>query len=587
MATKRNSLRSKRIARSVPRQRGMPAAEREYQQVVREIEGSPLPDMNWSTQSPPTPVQRVRQTRYNQARPAPVPVIRKGLQALERAVPQVREAEAFVGGGIKIIGSRLAQSSLKAATAQRGQIASDTKKAIIDVWDGSSTGVRQNYGSNKAIKSSIQDTQRQLDKLKNQTWDTVDQSLYGAKADFVTSQATRVTRLTKTLELQKGLLTSARSPPPPQAWNPIVTTGTSTAKQADDFIPSAYKPDIKMGDKILAQSPTGTQVIGTSKKVVTAGKITSPHTPGKTGRWAGFGSSFFKKNKVKFGVVGGMSGVGLYGGTAVGSAFTPEVTTPTSPVNEDAYGAWLSDAGVQRNVPKTSPSVGTWSSPFGGYGTKEAQQQALAMEQARVIDMLAKENKSLQGIKTPGLVAIPGGGGKMGYAMKIGERADGTDIIQYLSGGGKHGAQKMADAKRIQKERQAMNKAQKERQIRAMSDPMYAYGLAMSGQAQITEAPKQDKRMIIKFKGGKTGDMPFNQAAFDFYKSRGIPVSAKNVRAPQSGVAGGGYRPGTVEGVPIQTRLPADWKSFVPTGSAFASWTPQQLREYYGGGSQR
>jgi len=81
--------------------------------------------------------------------------------------------------------------------------------------------------------------------------------------------------------------------------------------------------------------------------------------------------------------------------------------------------------------------------------------------------------------------------------------------------------------------------------------------------------------------------MPFNQAAFDFYKSRGIPVSAKNVRAPQSGVAGGGYRPGTVEGVPIQTRLPADWRSFVPTGSAFASWTPQQLREYYGGGSQR
>jgi len=512
----------------------MPAAEREYQQVVREIEGSPLPDMNWSTQSSPPPVQRVRQTRYNQARPAPVPVIRKGLQALERAVPQVRQAEA-ISGPASITG--------KLGKLLQGVTSQTKRKEIIEQFKRS-----QLADYNLAKFAGRQETMK----------------------DIATSRSR---------QFLQDL--------PPRQTTSVIQTGTATTKKADDFVktPDGSEYKIAMGGQ--AQSPTGTQVIDIPKKVVTTGKITSPHTPGKTGRWVGFGSSFFKKNKVKFGVAGGLSGIGLYGGTAVGSAFTPEVTTPTSPVNEDAYGAWLSDAGVQRNVPKTSPSVGTWSSPFGGYGTKEAQQQALAMEQARVIDMLAKENKSLQGIKTPGLVAIPGGGGKMGYAMKIGERADGTDIIQYLSGGGKHGAQKMADAKRIQKERQATNKAQKERQIRAMSDPMYAYGLAMSGQAQITEAPKQDKRMIIKFKGGKTGDMPFNQAAFDFYKSRGVPVSAKNVRAPQSGVAGGGYRPGTVEGVPIQTRLPADWRSFVPTGSAFASWTPQQLREYYGGGSQR
>ena len=48
-------------------------------------------------------------------------------------------------------------------------------------------------------------------------------------------------------------------------------------------------------------------------------------------------------------------------------------------MNEDAYGAWLSDAGVQRNVPTKTPSTilnpdGTRTYPFGGYGTKEAQQ---------------------------------------------------------------------------------------------------------------------------------------------------------------------------------------------------------------------
>jgi len=120
-----------------------------------------------------------------------------------------------------------------------------------------------------------------------------------------------------------------------------------------------------------------------------------------------------------------------------------------------------------------------------------------------------------------------------------------------------------------------------------MKDPMYAYGLAMSGQAQVPTTAKKEKRMIIKFKGGKIEDMPFNQAAFDFYKSNRIPVTAKNMKSPQSGVAGGGFRPGTVSGVPIQTRIPIDWQSIVPTGSAMASWTPSKLRAYYAGGSQR
>lgn len=320
----------------------MPAAEREYQQVVREIEGSPLPDMNWSTQSSPPPAQRVRQTRYNQARPAPVPVIRKGLQALERAVPQVREAEAFVGGGIKIIGSRLAQSSMKAATAQRGQIASTTKKAISDVWDGASGQIKQNYGSNKAIKSSIKDTQRQLDKLKNETWDTVDQSLYGAKADFVTSQATRVTRLTKTLELQKGLLTGARSPPPPQAWNPIVTTGTSTVKQADEFIPSGYKPNIKMQESASVKTDTISMLMGAGGRPMVpkkaTGKISATSVETKKrnylqrrfdGRipfvnrpW----SAMTRGDKVKFGGYGGITM--FFGGATIGSSIRPDPFTP-------------------------------------------------------------------------------------------------------------------------------------------------------------------------------------------------------------------------------------------------------------------
>ena len=97
MTTKRNSLRSKRIARSVPRQRGLPAAEREYQQVVREIEGSPLPELNWSTQSSPPPVQRVRQTRYNQQGSVQAPLLREGLETLGRVSPQVRQAEAISG----------------------------------------------------------------------------------------------------------------------------------------------------------------------------------------------------------------------------------------------------------------------------------------------------------------------------------------------------------------------------------------------------------------------------------------------------------------------------------------------------------
>ena len=545
MATKRNSLRSRRIARSVPRQRGMPAAEREYQQVVREIEGSPLPDMNWSTQSPPPQVQRVRQTRYNQQGSVQAPLLREGLETLGRAVPQVRQAEA-ISGPASITG--------KLGKLLQGVTSQTKRKEIIEQFKRS-----QLADYNLAKFAGRQETMK----------------------DIATSRSR---------QFLQDL--------PPRQTTSVIQTGTATTKKADDFVPSAYKPDIKMGDKIVSGGQKGPDLITLEKQAFD--KIPSPVVPGKTGRWTGRipflnrpWSSLTKKDKVKLGVIGGM---GLYGGVGVvsgaSSAFTPEVTKPTSPVNEDAYGAWLSDAGVQRNVPTKTPSTilnpdGTRTYPFGGYGTKEAQQQAFAMEQARMIDMLAQENKSLKGIKTPGLVAIPGGGGKMGYEMKIGERADGTDIIQYISGGGKHGAQKMADAKRIQKERKAENLAQKQKQIRMMKDPMYAYGLAMSGQAQIPTTAKKDKRMIIKFKAGKTADMPFNQAAFDFYRQKGIPVSAKNVRAPQSGVAGGGFEPSTVGGVPIQTRIPIDWQSIVPTGSGMASWTPSKLRAYYAGGSQR
>jgi len=73
------------------------------------------------------------------------------------------------------------------------------------------------------------------------------------------------------------------------------------------------------------------------------------------------------------------------------------------------------------------------------------------MEQSRTIEMLAKENKSLQSLKVPNKVPIPGGGGKTGYAMVIGQRKDGSDIIQYLSGSGKLGAMKIADARAAQK----------------------------------------------------------------------------------------------------------------------------------------
>ena len=85
-------------------------------------------------------------------------------------------------------------------------------KQVDEVWDGMSAPIKSNYATGQATLDSIADTKSQLNKLKSETWDTVDQSLYGAKADYDMSKATRVTRLQKTLELQENFFEESTKP---------------------------------------------------------------------------------------------------------------------------------------------------------------------------------------------------------------------------------------------------------------------------------------------------------------------------------------------------------------------------------------
>ena len=105
------------------------------------------------------------------------------------------------------------------------------KRQIDAVWDGMSVPVKSSYGSGQGVLDSIADTKSQLNKLKSQTWDTVDQSLYGAKADYDMSKATRVTRLQKTLELQEKFLEGG------------VDINTNAGKLLTVYLPDSMRTD--------------------------------------------------------------------------------------------------------------------------------------------------------------------------------------------------------------------------------------------------------------------------------------------------------------------------------------------------------
>ena len=229
--------------------------------------------------------------------------------------------------------------------------------------------------------------------------------------------------------------------------------------------------------KNVSNAPTP-QTRSVTEVVESAGTVPPPVSPG-SGNFIAAGANFISQHRkqVAVGVGGGATAVG------VGSALS-QVADLQREANElEAEEQAKFDAQNAENEQYPAPQGGTYSDPFGGFGTAEAQQESYVSaleEQVRVSAPSYADAGNFDPVR--------------GYKQQIGTRDDGTPIIQYLSGGGAHKLKNLGKVLEEQKNRNVIGTKddgtkiyQKDKVAEMFYNPTLAYEMAGKNQKREDE----------------------------------------------------------------------------------------------------